>query len=63
MKITMALYTYVCLCGKEVKEYVWDNEIKTKRLKCECKKQLSYKNLKPVADVNFPAIRTPTKNR
>ena len=55
---------YVCNCGAELKELVWDNDIQKKKFKCsECGAQLGFKNIKTNNSVSAPAIRTPTKNR
>ena len=38
--------TYQCKCGGLTKEYVWDNELETTKIKCsDCSKILTNKNL------------------
>ena len=52
----------MCKCGTQTKEYVWLNELKTKKVKCkECGAWLGYKDLHKIE--TGAAIRTPTKNR
>lgn len=56
--------TYECECGKVTKEYVWEKELDTKKVKCEyCPKLLTHKNLVKVTTNPAASIRTPTKNR
>ena len=55
---------YLCECGAELKELVWDNDVQKKKFKCnECGAQLGFKDIKIKSSVSAPAIRTPTKNR
>lgn len=53
---------YRCKCGAQTKEYIWADELKTKKVNCkECNAELGYENLPKIELA--AAIRTPTKNR
>jgi hypothetical protein len=56
--------TYQCKCGTLTKEYVWDNELKKTKVKCnDCSKLLNHTNVLNTIKNQAASIRTPTKNR
>jgi predicted SprT family Zn-dependent metalloprotease len=62
MKNIFTPKVYMCKCGTQTKEYIWLDELKTKKVNCkECGTELGYKNIPKIE--SGAAIRTPTKNR
>ena len=55
---------YECDCGIQLKEYVWDNDLKKEKFKCPgCSGVLGVNNIKEKKFEMLTSIRTPTKNR
>jgi hypothetical protein len=64
MKNTLKQRTYQCKCGALTKEYLWDNDLDSIKVKCsDCSKLLTKKNLVKQTTTDAVSIRTPTKNR
>lgn len=55
---------YRCMCGEEVKEYVWDNELESHNFPCpKCHNNLKISDIVKEEKIQVQGIRTPTKNR
>jgi hypothetical protein len=55
---------YKCVCGEEVKEYVWDTDLESHSFPCvQCLQKVDISNLVKEEKVEVQGIRTPTKNR
>ena len=55
---------YRCVCGEEVKEYVWDTDLESHNFPCtKCKNEINVSNLVKEQKIEVQGIRTPTKNR
>ena len=55
---------YRCVCGEEVKEYVWDTDLESHNFPCtKCKNEINASNLVKEQKIEVQGIRTPTKNR
>lgn len=63
MKNQLKERKYLCECGSEFKEYVWDNDLDKYSFKCPCKRTITKDNLIKEKKVEVQAIRTETKNR
>lgn len=64
MKNTFGKRTYKCKCGSLEEQYLWETELKKYKFKCsQCKKAVSFEQLKTVEKMQLVSIRTDTKNR